>query len=120
MLELFQNFERAAVRFMPVVLIGPGVVCIIAGLFVWLAGLRFRRVLVGVLGAAVGSILGFFVIVPAKISIVPEVAQHKAEVKRQKYNLPVMKITTSTAIIAHLYSGICEQACFILSLTAII
>ncbi len=47
---------------MPVVLIGPGVVCVIVGLFVWLAGLRFRRVLVGVLGAAVGSIFGFFVI----------------------------------------------------------
>jgi len=47
---------------MPIVLTGPGVVCVIAGLLVWLAGLRFRRVLVAVLGAAVGSIFGFFVI----------------------------------------------------------
>jgi hypothetical protein len=62
MLEIAQDFEQIAPRFAPVVLIGPGIVCVIVGLFVWLAGLRFRRVLIAVLGAAIGSILGFFVI----------------------------------------------------------
>ena len=65
MLEILQEFESAiggAVRLSPVVLVGPGLVCVIAGLFIWLGGLGFRKLLVAVAGAICGSICGFFAI----------------------------------------------------------
>jgi len=65
MLEILQDFESAiggAVRLSPVVLVGPGLVCVIAGLFIWLGGLGFRKLLVAVAGAICGSICGFFAI----------------------------------------------------------
>ncbi len=52
-------------------------------------------------------------ITPPEISIVPKVAQHKAKVKRQKKNPAATKIIANAAIIAQLYTGICEQASFI-------
>lgn len=60
MFEIFQDFERIAARLSPIVLIAPGLTAVIVGLFVWLAGLRFRRALVIVLGAFIGSICGLF------------------------------------------------------------
>ena len=65
MLEILQDFESAiggAGRLSPVVLVGPGLVCVIAGLFIWLGGLGFRKLLVAVAGAICGSIFGFFAI----------------------------------------------------------
>ncbi|MHC4461114.1 MAG: hypothetical protein ACYS30_06725 [Planctomycetota bacterium] len=62
MLEIAQNFEQMSVRLSPIVLIVPGLTAVIVGLFVWLAGLRFRRVIVAVLGAFSGSICGLFII----------------------------------------------------------
>ena len=62
MLEIFQDFEQAAARFAPVVLIVPGLAAIIVGLFIWLGGLRFRRLLVALIGAITGGICGFFLI----------------------------------------------------------
>ena len=61
MFEILQNFEQAAARFSPIVLIGPGIATVIVGLFVWLGGLGFRKVLAGVLGAVFGWICGFFI-----------------------------------------------------------
>ncbi len=65
MLEILQDFESAiggAVRLSPVVLVGPGLACVIAGLFIWLGGLGFRKLLVAVAGAICGGICGFFAI----------------------------------------------------------
>ncbi len=65
MLEILQDFESAiggAVRLSPVVLVGPGLACVIAGLFIWLGGLGFRKTLVAVAGAICGGICGFFAI----------------------------------------------------------
>jgi len=62
MLEIFQNFEQAAARFAPLVLIVPGLAAIAVGLFVWLGGLGFRRLLVALVGAISGAICGFCVI----------------------------------------------------------
>jgi len=65
MLEILQDFEYALggrVRLSPVVLVGPGLVCVIAGLFIWLGGLGFRKILVAVAGAITGGICGFFAI----------------------------------------------------------
>ncbi len=65
MLEILQDFESAiggAVRLSPVVLVGPGLACVIVGLFIWLGGLGFRKLLVAVAGAICGGICGFVAI----------------------------------------------------------
>jgi hypothetical protein len=65
MLEILRNFEsilREAAQVRPVIVIGPGVVAVAVGLFVWLGGLRLRKVLVAIAGAIAGGILGFVLI----------------------------------------------------------
>jgi len=62
MLEILQDFEQAAARFAPLVLIVPGLAAVIIGLFVWLGGLGFRRLMVALLGAIAGGLCGFFLI----------------------------------------------------------
>jgi len=65
MLRILQDFESAiggGVRLSPVVLVGPGLAAVIAGLFIWLGGLGFRKTLVAVAGAICGGICGFFAI----------------------------------------------------------
>lgn len=59
MLEVLESFERAAVRLSPIVLVLPGLFLAGLGLFVWLGGLGFRRVLFGLLGALTGAIAAF-------------------------------------------------------------
>ena len=65
MLEILQDFESAiggGVRLSPLVLVGPGLAAVIAGLFIWLGGLGFRKLLVAVAAAICGGICGFFAI----------------------------------------------------------
>jgi len=65
MLQILQDLESAiggTAGLSPVVLLGPGLVCVIAGLFIWLGGLGFRKTLVAVAGAICGGICGFFAI----------------------------------------------------------
>jgi len=65
MLRILQDFETAiggAVRLSPLVLVGPGLAAVIVGLFIWLGGLGFRKLLVAVAGAICGGICGFFAI----------------------------------------------------------
>ena len=65
MLEILQDFESAVsgtLQLNPVVLVGPGLVCVITGLFIWLGGLGFRKILVAVIGAITGGVCGFFAI----------------------------------------------------------
>ncbi len=62
MLKILQDFEEAAARFAPLVLIVPGLAAVIVGLFVWLGGLGFRRLMVALLGATAGGWCGFFLI----------------------------------------------------------
>ena len=61
MLEILQNFEQTAARFSPIVLIGPGLATVLVGLFIWLGGLGFRRLLAAAVGAVSGGICGFFI-----------------------------------------------------------
>ena len=61
MLEIAHNFERAAANFRPVVLIALGLAAVTVGLFVWLGGLGFRKILAAVVGAVGGGIGGFFI-----------------------------------------------------------
>ena len=65
MFRILQDFESAVsgtLRLSPVVLVGPGLVCVIAGLFIWLGGLGFRKILAAVIGAITGGICGFLAI----------------------------------------------------------
>lgn len=62
MLEIIQYFEQSAMRFRPIILIGPGLAAVLLGLFLWLGGLGFRRVLVTIVGAVSGGMCGFFII----------------------------------------------------------
>jgi len=62
MFEIARHFEQIAVRFSPIFLIGPGLICVLVGLFVWLGGLGFRRFLAAVVGAISGCFCGIFII----------------------------------------------------------
>jgi hypothetical protein len=62
MIEIFQNFEQIAIRCSPSVLIGLGLGAVLVGLFVWLGGLGFRKLLIAVAGAVSGGICGFFIV----------------------------------------------------------
>lgn len=59
MVEILKSFEQAAAWFRPIVLLLPGLLATALGLFVWLGGLGFRRVLLAVLGAVVGALGAF-------------------------------------------------------------
>jgi hypothetical protein len=59
MLEILQDFEQAAAKFRPMLLIGPGLAAVLLGLFIWLGGLGFRKILVALVGAVGGGICGF-------------------------------------------------------------
>jgi hypothetical protein len=63
MLEFLHNFESAAgtAQLSPLALVGTGLAAVLVGLFVWLGGLGYRKILFGVAGAVSGGILGFLV-----------------------------------------------------------
>jgi len=65
MLQILQDLESAiggTAGLSPVVLVGPGLACVIAGLFIWLGGLGFRKLLLPTAGAITGAVCGFFII----------------------------------------------------------
>jgi len=61
MLEIGLNLEQTAAGFKPIALIVPGLAAVLVGLFVWLGGLGFRKILVVVVGAVSGAGCGFFI-----------------------------------------------------------
>lgn len=60
MLEILQNFEQTAGQLSPLTLVVPGLILLLAGLFIWLGGLGFRRPMVLIIGALGASTCGFF------------------------------------------------------------
>jgi len=62
MFEILLRFERSAVSFSPAVLIGTGLMAFLLGLFLWIGGLGFRKILVAILGAVTGAVCGFFIV----------------------------------------------------------
>lgn len=62
MFELLLNFQKAAEQFSPILLIAPGIAAVLAGLFIWLGGLGFTRLLAGLTGAIAGIICGLFIV----------------------------------------------------------
>lgn len=61
MFEIALHFEQMATQLRPIILISVGLACVIIGLFLWLGGLGFRKVLVIVVGAVSGGVCGFFI-----------------------------------------------------------
>ncbi|MHC4113794.1 MAG: hypothetical protein ACYSSL_00495 [Planctomycetota bacterium] len=61
MFDFLQNFEQSARQYDPIILLVPGIAVVLLGLFVWLGGLNFRKVLVAFVGASVGGVVGFLV-----------------------------------------------------------
>jgi hypothetical protein len=62
MLEFLQYLERIAPRLEPALLIMPGLFCVLVGLFVWLAGLRYAKLIAASIGVLAGGICGLFLI----------------------------------------------------------
>ena len=60
-IEVLKSFEQEASRFSPVVLFVPGLVMVALGLIVWLAGVRLRRLVLALAGAAAGGLAGWLV-----------------------------------------------------------
>ncbi|MHC4646567.1 MAG: hypothetical protein ACYTBJ_13790 [Planctomycetota bacterium] len=63
--ELIIEFRNKAIGLNNTQLIGFGLAAVLAGLFIWLGGLGFRRVLFAIVGAAIGSSGAYFVAGPA-------------------------------------------------------
>jgi len=61
MYELLIRIETVCVEAPLPTLLGVGAVAIVAGLMLWLAGIYFSSVIIGILGAAVGSFCGLLV-----------------------------------------------------------
>ena len=62
MLEIFQNFEQMIDRFSPWLLIASGIVLLLLGLCIWIAGHSLRKILISLAGLAGGIVVGLFVI----------------------------------------------------------
>lgn len=62
MLEIARNFERMVAGLSPIFQVGLGIAAVLIGLFVWLGGLGFRKLLVAIVGAAGGAVCVFFII----------------------------------------------------------
>jgi hypothetical protein len=62
MLEIIQNFEQMMDRFSPRLLIASGVVLLLLGLCIWIAGHSLRKILISLAGLAVGIVIGLFAI----------------------------------------------------------
>jgi hypothetical protein len=62
MFEALNEFQNAAVMFDPMTLVIPGVLCVILGIIIWLAGTKFTRILAiafGFAGGAAGALYLF-------------------------------------------------------------
>lgn len=51
MFEILQHFERASAHFEPKWLVIPGLICLVLGLIIWLAGLRYAMLIAAAVGA---------------------------------------------------------------------
>jgi hypothetical protein len=56
MLEALEYYQSLAQRFQSQLLTGPGIAIVLVGLCIWLAGLRWRRILGAVAGTAIAAV----------------------------------------------------------------
>ncbi len=57
MFEASQNLEQVSLYFAPQVVIFPGVLSLVLGLFIWLGGLRWNRLIAVLVGVLAGALL---------------------------------------------------------------
>jgi hypothetical protein len=62
MLEFLQYIEGIAPRLEPMVLIVPGLLCVLVGLFVWIGGLRYAKLIAAFLGTLAAGTCGILTI----------------------------------------------------------
>jgi hypothetical protein len=62
MFEILQNFELISRGLKPVLLLGIGLAGITVGLFLWLGGLKFKKILISIIAASAGYIFGIYII----------------------------------------------------------
>lgn len=62
MIEIFQNFEQITGRFSPLILILSGIVLLLLGLCIWIAGHSLRKILISLVSLAGGVVVGLFVV----------------------------------------------------------
>ncbi|MGB8286002.1 MAG: hypothetical protein WCE22_04805 [Candidatus Aquirickettsiella gammari] len=60
MFEALNEFQNAAQTFNPMTLVIPGVLCVILGIVIWLAGTKFTRILAIIFGFAGGAVGAFY------------------------------------------------------------
>ena len=75
MLDALEKFQRLAVHFQPQLLIVPGLLLVLAGLCVWLAGLRWRKLIAAVVvallvGGIIKNFTGYSFAIIAAVSVV--------------------------------------------------
>lgn len=58
MLRIFENIEHSAAWLSPLLLVGLGLIVVLAGLFIWLGGLGFKKLLITVAGIVSGGVFG--------------------------------------------------------------
>ena len=75
MLDILEKFQQLAIHFQPQLLVIPGLLLVLVGLCVWLAGLRWRKLIAAIaaalfVGCIVKNFTGYSFIVIATVSIV--------------------------------------------------
>lgn len=69
MIENLKNLEKTATGLEQILLVGPGLACVLLGLFLWLGGSAFKRTLAAIAGLLAGAACGFVIISRNTISL---------------------------------------------------
>lgn len=73
MIGVLESFEQQAGRFPPLLLLAPGLALVALGLIAWLAGIGVRRLVLALVGMAIGAITGWLLRGPNPAVVVPAV-----------------------------------------------
>lgn len=109
MYEIIQNFEQTALRFSPIVLIVPGILAVIVGLFIWLGGLGLRRVLVAVVGAVTGFSCGFFIVGNIMAGGILAAGVGLIAIILQRLFIAILAVSLVLVLTFFVFTGICPE-----------
>ncbi|MDO8304021.1 MAG: hypothetical protein Q7T18_12360 [Sedimentisphaerales bacterium] len=68
MFDVLNKFQNAALAFDPMMLVVPGVLCVLLGIVIWLAGTRFISIIAVVIGFIGGAMGAFYLVTDHQIS----------------------------------------------------
>lgn len=109
MYEIIQSFEQTALRFSPIVLIVPGLLAVIVGLFIWLGGLGLRRVLAAVVGAVIGFSCGFFIIGNIMAGGILAAGVGLIAIILQRIFIAILAVSLALVLTFFVFTGICPE-----------